>query len=190
MERTGVITLFAVLIIICTTSLDSFAQRWSIGTNLVDYVNLGTLNVESSVAISRHYSFSAGIRFNPWTFHYGIEDRQFENRKRCCYAGVRYWPWHIYSGWWTGLQLQYQEYNRGGLPVLPAEEGDAYGLCLSLGYTLMVHKSFNIEFGVGAWSGAAAYTAYSCPYCGEIIDQGTKFFIWPNNVMVSLVYIL
>ncbi|MBO6068954.1 MAG: DUF3575 domain-containing protein [Bacteroidales bacterium] len=190
MKRTGVIALSAVLILLCTTSVESFAQRWSIGTNIVDYLNLGTLNVESSVAVARHYSFNAGVRFNPWTFHYGSEDRQFENRKRCCYAGVRYWPWHIYSGWWTGLQLQYQEYNRGGLSGRHTEEGDAYGLGLSLGYTLMVHKSFNIEFGVGGWAGLTAYTAYSCPYCGEILDQGNKFFVWPNNVMVSLVYIL
>lgn len=190
MKRTGVISLSAVLILLCTTSVESFAQRWSIGTNIVDYLNLGTLNVESSVAVARHYSFNAGVRFNPWTFHYGSEDRQFENRKRCCYAGVRYWPWHIYSGWWTGLQLQYQEYNRGGLSGRHTEEGDAYGLGLSLGYTLMVHKSFNIEFGVGGWAGVTAYTAYSCPYCGEILDQGNKFFVWPNNVMVSLVYIL
>jgi len=167
-----------------------FAQRWSIGTNVVDYINMGTLNVESSVAFARHCSFNAGIRFNPWTLHYGNEENQFQNRKKCMYAGVRYWPWHIYSGWWTALQLQYQEYNRGGGFIRQAEEGDAYGLGFSIGYTLMVHKSFNVEFGAGAWMGGSAYTAYSCPYCGKIIEEGNKFFFWPNNVMVSLVYIL
>lgn len=169
---------------------EAFAQRWSIGTNVVDYLNMGTLNAESSVAVARHYSFNAGVRFNPWTLHYGNEDKQFENRKKCMYAGVRFWPWHIYSGWWAGLQLQYQEYNRGGAFIKQSEEGDAYGLGISFGYTLMLNKSINIEFGAGAWAGAATYTAYSCPYCGKIVEQGNKFFLWPNNLIVSLVYIL
>lgn len=54
----------------------------------------------------------------------------------------------------------------------------------------MLGKSFNIEFGAGAWSGSARYTAYSCPSCGEILDRGHKFFFWPNNVIISFVYIL
>ena len=190
MERRYFYSIVAVLGLLCLSQGVAYAQRWSIGTNIVDYANLGTLNAESSVAIAQHCSFMAGVRFNPWTFRHGSEDKQFQNRKRCCYAGIRYWPWHIYSGWWTAVQLQYQEYNRGGLFNWPTEEGDAYGVGLSIGYTLMVHKSFNIEFGVGAWAGSTAYTAYSCPYCGDVMDQGTKFFLWPNNVMVSLVYIL
>lgn len=179
-----------VLGLLCISYVEASGQRWSIGTNIVDYANLATLNVESSVAIAQHYSFNAGVRFNPWTFRHGSEEKQFENRKRCCYAGVRYWPWHIYSGWWTALQLQYQEYNRGGWLIQQTEEGDAYGVCLSLGYTLMVHKSLNIEFGAGVWAGSTQYADYSCPYCGDILDRGSKFFFWPNNVMVSLVYIL
>lgn len=180
----------ALLCMLCFSCGVASAQRWSIGINVVDYLNMGTINAESSVAVAQHYSFNAGVRFNPWTLHYGDEEKQFENRKKCMYAGFRFWPWHIYSGWWAGLQLQYQEYNRGGGFIKQAEEGDAYGVGVSLGYTLMIHKSFNIEFGAGAWAGGAVYTAYSCPYCGTIVDQGNKFFFWPNNVMVSLVYIL
>ena len=190
MKKRLVHTSAVILCILCLSRGEASAQRWSIGTNVVDYINMGTINAESSVAIAQHYSFNAGIRFNPWTFNYGDVDRQFENRKKCLYAGVRFWPWHIYSGWWAALQLQYQEYNRGGAFIKQSEEGDAYGVGFSLGYTLMIHKSINIEFGAGAWTGGAAYTAYSCPHCGKIVEQGTKFFFWPNNVMVSLVYIL
>lgn len=189
-DRRLVVSSVTVLSLLCMVQVDALAQRWSVGSNVVDWFNLGTLNVESSVALARHCSFNAGVRFNPWTFNHGDESRQFENRKRCCYAGVRYWPWHIYSGWWTALQLQYQEYNRAGIFNCRPEEGDAWGVALSAGYTLMVHKSVNIEFGVGAWTGSTTYTAYSCPYCGDVLEQGTRFFFWPNNLMVSLVYIL
>ena len=190
MKRRLVSLSVTVLCLLWLSCGEASAQRWSLGTNVVDYINMGTLNFESGVAIARHYSFMAGVRFNPWTLHFGESEKQFENRKKCMYAGLRYWPWHIYSGWWAGLQFQYQEYNRGGWFIPQSEEGDAYGLGVSVGYTLMLNKSFNIEFGASAWAGATAYTAYSCPYCGKIVDQGNKFFIWPNNVMVSLVYIL
>lgn len=181
------------IVVLCTASMmpnATFAQRWSVSANAVDWLNLGTLNAEGGVAMSQHISLAAGLRFNPWTYRKRDAAKQFENRKQCYYAGLRYWPWHVYSGWWTSLHLQYQEYNRGGLFKPQAEEGDAYGIGISLGYTLMIHKSFNLEFGVGAWAGAAWYTAYSCPFCGSIVSSGTKAFLWPDNVMVSFVYIL
>lgn len=175
--------------LLCLTAQQARAQRWSIGTNVVDYLNLGTLNAEAGVAVAQHFSLHAGARYNPWTFNRADEERQFQNRKRCYYGGVRYWPWHIYSGWWAGVQGQYQEYNRGGLFRRETEEGDAYGAGLSVGYTLMVHKRLNVEFGAGAWAGKTRYTTYACPYCGKVLDKGEKFFILPNDVMVSLVYI-
>lgn len=186
--KTCAIRLVAVFCLLWLVHNEAYAQRWSIGTNAVDYLNLGTFNAEGSVSVARHSSVYAGVRYNPWTFHYG--DRQIQNRKRCLYTGLRYWPWHVYSGWWAGLQCQYQEYNRGGIFSPRTEEGDAWGVGFSIGYTLMLGKSFNMEFGAGVWAGTARYTAYSCPSCGEILDQGRKSFLWPDNVRVSFVYIL
>ena len=90
------------------------AQNWSVSTNLVDYVSLGTLNAEGGVGVGRRVTLQASARVNPWTFHKGDPDSQMQNRHQTYAAGIRYWPWHIYSGWWISGMAQYQEYNRGG----------------------------------------------------------------------------
>lgn len=170
-------------------SLTASAQRFSVGTNVIGWADFVTVNGEFSAAFSRHFTANLRLRYNPWTFNEGKEN-QIQNRKRSVAAGVRYWPWHIYSGWWFQADGQLQEYNRGGFFGNPAtEEGLAYGGVLSFGYTLMIHENWNIEFGAGAFLGGKNYTRYSCPKCGQIEDRGDKFFFLPDDLKVSFVYI-
>ena len=170
-------------------SISAHCQKWSIGTNAVDWLNFGTINAEGSVAVARYVTVNAEYKFNPWTFNSGNRDTQLQNRQHTAKVGVRWWPWHIYSGWWFGSNLQYQEYNRGGVTSRKAEEGDAFGLDLSAGYTLMLHKHFNLEFGIGAWGGYTAFTEYECTRCGKIINGGSKWFVLPNEITVGVVWI-
>ena len=165
------------------------AQNWSISTNLVDYVSLGTLNMEGSFAPGRHISVNASVRVNPWTYHKGDQQKQMQNRHQTYAAGLRYWPWHIYSGWWMGGMLQYQEYNRGGIISQKTEEGDAFGISAAAGYSLMIHERLNLDFGLAFWTGQKTYVTYACPSCGRITGKGSKWFIAPNEVRVALVYI-
>lgn len=179
---------------------DLFAQRYSISTNLVEWANLGTMNAEAGVAVAQHFSIHAGFRYNNWTFNkgnpeerfsdpIGESEQQLENRKQAYSIGVRYWPWYVYSGWWGYLRTQYMEYNRGGLIRHAAEEGDAYGAGVGIGYTRMLHRNWNIEFGIGMWSGFKSFTTYRCTNCGSIVDQGQKLFILPDDVFVALTFI-
>ena len=164
-------------------------QRWSIGTNLIDYANFGTINAEGSVAVSRHITINAAARYNPWTFRKYERETQMENRVRQASLGVRYWPWHVYSGWWLGGRAQYQEYNRGGIRRPLTEEGDAFGVGLSFGYTMMVNKHLNMEFGAGVWGGGKSYVHFEYPRYGKVLDTGTTWFVMPNDLLVSLVWI-
>lgn len=179
---------------------DASAQRFSVSTNLVEWANLGTVNGEASMAVAQHFSLHAGVRYNNWTFRpgvpedrfedpEGVNERQFENRKQAYAVSVRYWPWYIYSGWWGYVRGQYMEYNRGGLLRHKAEEGDAYGVGIGAGYTRMLHKHWNIEFGVGIWGGRKTFTEYRCTNCGSVTDAGTKLFVLPDDVFVSLIYV-
>ena len=201
MNRTKI--LIVILTAVISTVLGSFtahAQRFSFGTNVVEWANLGTINGEAGVAVAQHFSLHAGVRYNNWTFRKGVpEDRfedpmgdnekQFENRKQAYALGIRYWPWYIYSGWWGYVRGQYMEYNRGGLIRHSAEEGDAYGIGAGVGYTRMLHKNLNIEFGAGLWGGQTNYTAYRCTNCGSVTSEGKKFFLLPDDVFVSLIFI-
>ena len=94
-------------------SLSCHAQRWALATNVLDYANFGTLNLEGSLATGQHWSMTAVAKFNP--FHYQKQGEPLSARQQLYGLGVRFWPWHAYSGWWAGTRLQYQEYNRGGI---------------------------------------------------------------------------
>ncbi len=165
------------------------AQQVSVATNAVDYLNLGALNGEVAVSLGRHLSLAAGAVYNPWS--YGSEEKGYlQNRQRNFSLGMRYWPWHTYSGWWFSLKGQYREYNRGGLfGNQKSEEGDAWGSGLSVGYALMLSRHLNLDFGLGAWAGTTAYTTYACPRCGRILASGNKVFLQPDDMRASIVYI-
>ena len=198
--RNWILTLLLSVPMLALSGFGASAQRYSVSTNFAEWANLGTINGEAGVAVAQHFSVHAGVRYNNWTFRKGVpedrfedplgdNERQFENRKQAYALSVRYWPWYIYSGWWGYVRGQYMEYNRGGLLRHSAEEGDAYGVGVGAGYTRMIHKNWNIEFGVGVWGGKTKYNAYRCTNCGSVISSGEKFFILPDDVFVSLIFI-
>ena len=153
------------------------------------YAALGTLNLDASYAVSRHWSLTLGARYNPFTFHKGDPQRQFQSRQQSYSVGARMWPWHIWSGWWFASKLRYQEYNQGGILSRETTEGDRVGVGLYSGYTYMVSSHFNVEFGIGLWTGADFYTRYSCPTCGQTLDNGRRGFLLPDDIMISLAYV-
>ena len=164
---------------------ESAAGKGSISTNVVGYANLLTLNAEGSIAVSRRWTVNAGLKYNPFAF--GRE--KFRNRQQAYYAGMRYWPWHSYSGWWLCGKMQYQEFNAGGLGRAETSEGDRVGLGLGAGFAYMVGKHFNVEFGASLWGGMEWFTTYSCPVCGDLELSGRKIFILPCDVIIAISYI-
>ena len=163
------------------------AQNFSIATNVLDYVNLGTLNMEASCGLARKWSVSAGIKYNPFTFGEGSSG--FSERQRSVDAGARFWPWHIYSGWWLGGKLKWQEYNHGGLRTREATEGDRFGGSLAAGYSFMLNTHLNLDVGLGLWGGYDKYIAYECLKCGRVTGSGEKFFVLPNDILLTISYI-
>ena len=166
---------------------DAFSQKGGISTNILEYLNLGTLNAEGSYAFSRYWTVNAGLRYNPFSFKIG--DKEVNNRQQSYYAGVRYWPWYAYSGWWVGSRARYQEYNAGGLTGKRTDEGDRFGLGFSAGYAYMIGRHFNLDFGIGLWGGYDKYTTYSCPTCGVTLDSGGRFFVLPDEILLAITYV-
>ena len=180
---------YLILLAAIAACITSSAQNVSVATNLMDYVSLGTMNADLSIGTGRHVSLNATARINPWTYHKGDPARQMQNRHQTYALGFRYWPWHIYSGWWISGAAQYQEYNRGGIISQRTEEGDAYGISPGAGYSLMLHENLNLDFGLSFWAGQKTYIAYACPSCGRIVEKGSKWFIMPNELRVALQFI-
>ncbi len=162
-------------------------QEFALSTNFADYADFGTLNLEASYGLAQHWSLSAGMKYNPFTYNPGGEPLQ--KRQRTLSTGARYWPWHIFSGWWFSGAVRVQEYNIGGISSPQTSEGERFGGGLGLGYTYMLSPKFNLELGAGFWTGYDVYTTYSCPNCGRKIDEGRKFFFLPADILLALSYI-
>ena len=181
--------------LLLSTSLS--AQVFSLSSNLLDWANLGTANLQAGLSFSRHLSFHAGARYNNWNF--GSGEDALQNRARTASLGMRFWPWNVYSSWWFGAKAQLEEYNRGGFLKRPqTEEGVAAGLGMGVGYSRMISSHWNLDLGLGGWFGRARYTWYRCPRCGRIVTRadGTavqdakKWFLQPSNdIQVTLTYI-
>lgn len=164
------------------------AQNCSVSTNLAGYAWYGTMGVEAGYGVAQHWTLTAGAVYNPFVFK-DEEDAVRQSKQRTVSAGGRYWPWHIFSGWWMGAKAQYQEYNEGGIKSPLTREGDRVGAGLSAGYTYMLGQHFNFEIGIGLWSGFDKYVVYECPVCGRRIDKGGKVFLLPNDLSLSVSYV-
>lgn len=168
-------------------SLSMRAQDIAVSTNFIDYASLGTINLEASYGLAQHWSINAGVKYNPFSYNSSKESIRLKQRQ--IYAGTRYWPWHIFSGWWMSGLVGYQEYNEGGLVSAQTSEGDRFGAGVGVGYTYMLSSHLNIDFGLGIWAGYDEYITYSCASCGRVLGEGGKFFFRPSNIMIALAYI-
>ena len=72
------------------------AQRFTLSTNILEYANLGTLNLDASFGVAQKWSVVAGVRYNPFSFESSRNGR-FYNRQHSWSAGAKYWLWHVNS---------------------------------------------------------------------------------------------
>ncbi len=155
----------------------SFAPKFAIGTNFGGLLSGATVSMEVSAGVSRHLSIDAAARYNPW----------FDaSKQRSVALGTRWWPWYVYSGWWLSGKARYQEFNA---VEEFSTEGDRYGGSLSVGYSRLLGKHFNLDVGFGMWGGYETYSVYECETCGTIREQGEKYFLRADELIIGLTYI-
>ena len=65
MSRPIRIKIFLIAVLCLATSVASKAQKVAISTDLVEWANFGTANLNASVSLSRHVSMNVGGRYNP-----------------------------------------------------------------------------------------------------------------------------
>lgn len=183
--------LVVVFLLLAVSSTVARAQRFSVGTNLVQWANYVTYNAELGYSLNRHISVVGGARFNDAQKDFPDRHVIQQNKQKTAYLGARYWPWYMNSGLWFGAKGQYQEFAQSGLWRSALDQGRAAGVGLSAGFTLMLTKHLNVEFGAGLWGGCLLeYTLYDCPICLNVRDRGSRMFIAPDDVSVSLVIVL
>lgn len=172
----------------------NIARRWAISTNVLDYADMGTLNVEVQYGLGRHWSTDAQIKENSWNFSGRMNQRQ------TVAIGAKYWPWYLYSGMWFRGTAQFERYRQADKFLNfgtsnQYEQGDKYGAGLSLGYSLMIKPWFNIDFGVGIWGGYKSFVQYKDSEFNIPVQTGVnkisqgKFFFEPNEISVSAMFV-
>lgn len=193
--------IFLVLLYCVFAAEPACAQGFSVSTNIVEWGNLGTMNIEAGLPIAKHLSIHAGARVNPWLFgetgdmdeKYGvpIEDgrRIFCNKKTSVGLSLRWWPWYVFSGWWFRAKAQYSSYDRGGLFHKTRTLGDAVGLSLGLGYTFFLSHNWNMEIGAAGWGGYTSERYKESMMTPIISEPVWKPFILPDELLLSFVYV-
>lgn len=178
MDTRRLVTALAAFLMVA--GIPARAQRFSLGTNAVDLATLGTLNLEASVSGARMLSFHAGAEFNPWAYGEPEDGSRMQIKQLSCWAGLRWWPWHVYSGWWAGTDARWSVYSQGGITSPETEEGNAWGAGVYGGYGVMLSDRWNLDLGAGLWGGWKQYRRYACPVCGRTLDQGSGPFLMPD----------
>lgn len=192
--------LLLAVVFLCFSSRSS-AQNLSVSTNVVDWADMVTMNVEVGLPVAKHFSIHAQARVNPWIFgetgdmdeKYGIpiEDgrRIFCNKKSAVGVALRYWPWHVFSGWWFRAKAQFSSYDRGGLIHMTRTIGDAIGFAVGFGYSFMLSPNWNFEIGLSGWGGMTRESYKESMMTPIISDPVWKPFILPDEVVVSFAYV-
>jgi hypothetical protein len=187
MRRTLYILIFSILGVATANAQNA---KFALSTNALDWANYGTANLELGVGVAQHLSLQAGVKYNPWEFTAKDLDIPVRNNQTTAFVGVRWWPWYVLSGWWVGAKVQYSDYEKTGVWRPALENGVKVGGGLSFGYTLMVHKHINIEFGAGMWGGSQLkYDLYCCTKCMEVRSTGKRGFFGLDDASVSLMFV-
>ena len=164
-------------------------RSFALSTNLLSWLNLGTINVEAQYEVARHWTVEGKIKYNPWTLNKGVVG-QFQEDQRGFAIGARWWPWYSFAGWWIGMDAQYKNYRTGGLPWFKTpEQGTAVGASLGFGYSVLITKWFNLDFGISGWAGHKNFTNFEDSRFLTPTGKGNKWFVAPNELSVSAVFI-
>lgn len=163
---------------------ESLRGPLAISTNLVDWADLATVNFSVEYAFARHWSADIVYGFNNWDF----KDGALKDKRRSVNIGVRYWPWYSYSGAWVRPFLGTESSCAAGLPVKFLNGNfDRFGAGFSAGYSLMLSRHLNLDFGVGFWGGVS-HNLESPETAATPASWGG--FIAPKDIRISLMFVL
>ena len=82
------------------------SQELSISSNTLDLLNLGTINGEFGLSISKKWTLYIQSKLNPFNY-----SDKFQHKLFSIGTGAKYWFWYSNSGWFLSSQLSYISYN-------------------------------------------------------------------------------
>lgn len=163
----------------------------AIKSNLL-YDATSTINLGLDFRLSRRFSLDISGNYNPFLFS---DNKQW--RHWLVQPEVRFWPRGVYRGHFLALHALGGEYNVGNVSF-PYDlyrgarthryEGFAFGSGIGYGYHFDIGMGFGFELEVGAGYVYSPFRRYDCGVCGVQNGSGTKHYLGPTKLAVSLVY--
>lgn len=189
MRRKLIYTLLVPLFFVLAPTQTS-AQKWAIELNTLSLADFGTISPEIGVAVSAHFTLHVGGKLNFWTFYNNDKSLKIQDQHKIGYIGFRYWPWYVFSGWWFSGKLEYLDYLSTGIWRPAVEKGRGVGGGMGFGFTKLISEHFNIDFGIGGIGGYLfQYSLNNSQTRFSIRDEGPRPFIYPDMILIGLMYI-
>ena len=177
-------------LLIALFPLIASAQKVELESNLLSLVDFGTLQADAGISVAQHFSFHIGGKYNPWTFKQETPSLLIKDQHKIAYAGVRYWPWYVFSDWWFSAKVEYLDFLQTGVWRPAVESGKGIGLGLGFGYTKMLSKHINLDLGIGGIGGwLFEYTLDNSQNYSDIRDSGERPFIYPDMIQIGIMYV-
>lgn len=187
------------------------AQSFALSTNIPSLLT-GTLNVQPSVALTRHWSLELSLQARPFTYShpmptglietfYGGGGLAFADRlawrpmthtQHALFTpSMRYWKQGVYNrGFFVGGHLIGGVYKWGGYATDPSyARGYLLGAGASVGYNYELSARWNIEAELGL---ALVHARYDRHSAGGAVEQAqlSRALVLPSRLGISLVYLL
>lgn len=151
-------------------------------------------NVGVEVAFSARYSGELSVHYNGFNLS---GDKRWKHW--FVQPELRYWMCQPFGGHFLGVHALYGWYNVAGvklpfglLPKIREEryEGSFVGGGLTYGYHFILSPHWGIETTIGVGYVRTNYERFRCFHCGEQTGSGSRNYVGPTKVGVSLIYLI
>lgn len=169
------------------------AQVVAVKSDLLSGV-LTSPNLGVEVALSPRYSAELSAHYN------GINLNGDKRWKHWfVQPELRYWMCQPFGGHFLGMHALYGWYNAGGVKLpfglLPEIENERYegsflGVGISYGYHFILSPRWGLETSIGVGYVRTSYESFRCIHCGEQTGSGSRNYMGPTKVAVSLIYVI
>ena len=169
-------------ILLCLFSINGYAQKLALKTNLVQWATVSP-NLGAEFVLSNHLWLDLSASFNVW-----FPGSSLDLKHVLVQPELRYWFGRPMSRHYLGATAFYTSYD--ALLKRKYYYGDAVAAGVTYGYAVVINKHWNFEASVGI--GALRYRQYKYPNTEprplSVNDRG--WALVPVKLALSFVYIL
>lgn len=168
---------------------DTYVPQVALTWNAADLVETGQISVGTTIPLAKHLSFNLDLKCYPWTTN-DFGKTEFQNLNTVVQPGIRYWFWHVNSGFWMNTAFKWKAKRFRQVGVEEWTNQNIYGLVETVGYSLMLGKHMNLNFGIGGGIGMnqEPRSIYSWREFG-LGDDGKLFLEYAEPVVgISIVF--